>query len=182
MAPPFLAYYAVSTNNTSLLNETVRQCGLYRQIMQSNTTAAYYGLWEHIVGPQSADPGLWSTGNGWAAFGMARVLATLSKWKVTKGYTQQIALMKGYIKEILDGAIAVTTVPGVRVSHLSSSRSPLTYSLTPFKPHIPPPPAQLTSLTRPSLASSTTTSTTAPGSAKRRAQAYSPQQPTAWRF
>jgi len=90
MAPPFLAYYAVSTSNLSLLLETVRQCGLYREVLQlgssippastaSDRLPAIYGLWRHIVGPQLPDPGLWSTGNAWSAAGMTRVLATVVK-------------------------------------------------------------------------------------------------------
>ncbi|KAG6807384.1 hypothetical protein H0H93_001641, partial [Arthromyces matolae] len=67
MAPPFIAYYAADTNDASLLQESVNQCSLYRQILQSNTTASYHGVWEHIIGPQSQDTGIWSTGNGWAA-------------------------------------------------------------------------------------------------------------------
>jgi hypothetical protein len=34
MAPPFLAYYAVTTSNVSLLLEMVRQCGLYGEVLQ----------------------------------------------------------------------------------------------------------------------------------------------------
>ncbi|KAF8872494.1 hypothetical protein BD779DRAFT_1613794 [Infundibulicybe gibba] len=79
MAPPFLAYYAADAKNASLLQLVVEQCGLYRQVLQAQTTASYAGVWEHIIGPQSQDTGLWSTGNGWAAAGMARVLATVMK-------------------------------------------------------------------------------------------------------
>lgn len=57
MAPPFLAYYAVATGDVSLLQETVRQCGLYRQLLQANMSASYHGLWEHIVGPENPDAG-----------------------------------------------------------------------------------------------------------------------------
>ena len=117
MAPPFLAYYAVSTNNPSLLRETVKQATLYRQILLHNTTEKYHGLWEHIIGekPNSGDRGLWSTGNGWAAAGMTRVLATVMKWPTSAGWRTDIELLKGYIKEILDGAMAVD------VGHVSKS-------------------------------------------------------------
>ena len=37
------------------------------------------GLWNHIVGPYNSDQRPWSTGNAWAAAGMARVLATVLK-------------------------------------------------------------------------------------------------------
>ncbi|KAG6806357.1 hypothetical protein H0H93_003118, partial [Arthromyces matolae] len=83
MAPPFLAYYAVDTANFTLLREAVYQCQAYRQILHYNSTSSdignFAGLWEHILGPVNNDPGLWSTGNSWAAAGMTRVLATLIK-------------------------------------------------------------------------------------------------------
>jgi hypothetical protein len=69
----------VVKQNLKLLNETVRQCGLYRQILKPNITDSWKGVWHHIVGPTSQDLGFWSTGHGWAAAGMTRVLATVMK-------------------------------------------------------------------------------------------------------
>ena len=108
MVPPFLAYYAADKGDLQLLKDTVRQCQLYRQVLQPNTTAAYKGAWMHIIGPESQDTGIWSTGNGWAAAGMARVLATVMKasfisdlaWK-----QQAISNLTQYIKEIVDGSM-----------------------------------------------------------------------------
>ncbi len=66
MAPPFLAYYAVATQNATLLQETITQCGLYRQILQANMTKtnqpSFQGVWEHIIGEGDNQPQLWSTG------------------------------------------------------------------------------------------------------------------------
>ena len=105
MAPPFLAYYAVATRNDTLLRETVRQCGLYREVLQPNVTGPYKGLWRHIIG-QSQDLGLWSTGNGWAAMGIARVLATLraAKGKGSYGWAKEESNLVTWIREIVDGA------------------------------------------------------------------------------
>ncbi|KAK1231616.1 hypothetical protein PQX77_005261 [Marasmius sp. AFHP31] len=76
MAPPFIAYYAVTTQNLALLQQSVDQCRLYREILHQADT----NLWKHIVNPTSTpDPGLWSTGNAWVAAGMTRVLATVMK-------------------------------------------------------------------------------------------------------
>jgi len=110
MAPPFLAYYAAHTSNFTLLQAAVEQCGLYREILQSNDNS---GLWSHIAGPPTPDPGLWSTGNAWAAAGMTRVLATVmhlpgtfcksakeKKWK-----EKAIDDLTEWIREIVDGAI-----------------------------------------------------------------------------
>jgi rhamnogalacturonyl hydrolase YesR len=106
MAPPFLAYHARATNDAGLLAETVRQLGLYRQVLRADTTAAHAGLWQHIVGPQSADHGLWSTGNAWAAAGMVRVLGVIQGWRGVEHQQQLARTVAGYVKEILDGARA----------------------------------------------------------------------------
>jgi rhamnogalacturonyl hydrolase YesR len=104
MAPPFLAYYAKATNDESLAAEVVRQLGEYRQVLRANVSAPYEGLWEHIVGPQSPEHGLWATGNGWAAAGMTRVLGTINAWAGLPDQAALAATIAGYIKEILDGA------------------------------------------------------------------------------
>ncbi|RDB18363.1 Unsaturated rhamnogalacturonyl hydrolase YesR [Hypsizygus marmoreus] len=105
MAPPFFAYYAADKGNATLLRETVRQCGLYRQVLQSDTN----GVWEHIRGPNHRDQGLWSTGNAWAAAGMARVLATVLKAPIAQNASWQskaVDDLNQWIKEIIDGAMA----------------------------------------------------------------------------
>ncbi|KAJ8085190.1 hypothetical protein PM082_003982 [Marasmius tenuissimus] len=77
MAPPFIAYYAVTTRNLALLQHAIDQCRLYRNILSSGDPTR---LWKHIINPSSTpDPGLWSTGNAWVAAGMTRVLATVMK-------------------------------------------------------------------------------------------------------
>ncbi|KAG6868046.1 hypothetical protein C0993_007973 [Termitomyces sp. T159_Od127] len=120
MVPPFLAYYAVDTGNIKLLREAVYQCQAYHDILHYNTTATdqnFGGLWEHILGPVKYDPGLWSTGNSWAAAGMTRVLATIMKAPAlpysddiaaqgfSKWREEAIGTLTNLIKEIVDGAI-----------------------------------------------------------------------------
>lgn len=113
MGPPFIAAYAVDTRNESLLHESVRQIELYRQVLQADipTTVPYAGLWHHIVGPQSQDLGLWSTGNAWVAGGMARVLATIltapkpARPSDTQWRTAAASNLTTWIQEILDGAV-----------------------------------------------------------------------------
>lgn len=116
MVPPFLAYYAADQGDETLLQESVKQCGLYRHVLQSNTTLAYKGVWAHIIGPKSRDLGLWATGNAWAAAGMARVLATVLKAPIAQNATWQksaIDDLSVWIKEILDGAIASSKDDGL---------------------------------------------------------------------
>ncbi|KIK66685.1 hypothetical protein GYMLUDRAFT_156931 [Collybiopsis luxurians FD-317 M1] len=126
MAPPFLAYYAVDTANSSLLQLVVDQCGLYRQVLQANlsSSTSYDGLWEHIIGPQSADLGLWGTGNGWASAGMTRVLATVMNapgWLTLGWGDDAISDLTGYIKEIVDGAIGSPLNDGLLRNYLNDT-------------------------------------------------------------
>ncbi|KAF2164010.1 hypothetical protein M409DRAFT_37159 [Zasmidium cellare ATCC 36951] len=102
MAPPFLAYTAVRDNDLGLMQQAVSQCSLYRGILQPSGST-----WQHIVpGPSgTTDRGIWSTGNGWAAMGMARVLATIMHWpNGASNLGQQQNQLTGWIKEIVDGA------------------------------------------------------------------------------
>lgn len=96
-----MAYYAVHKNDRNLMAEVVRQCGLYRDVLKIDQ----FLNWRHIIGPQSQDEGLWSTGNGWAGYGMVRVLHTLQKWSGSKDMTDEAGKLKSWIKEILDGAM-----------------------------------------------------------------------------
>lgn len=121
MAPPFLAFYGAFTKNASVLHEAVRQCGLYRDVLVVKE-GEYAGLWRHIVGPQTADPGIWSTGNGWAAAGMTRVLGTVMKAPagLFSRYEREEAVkdLSTWIKEILDGAMRVGMDGGLLRNYL----------------------------------------------------------------
>ncbi|ESK86686.1 hypothetical protein Moror_10933 [Moniliophthora roreri MCA 2997] len=126
MVPPFMAYYAVDTDNSTLLQDTVTLCANYRQVLKANlpATISYAGLWKHIVGPQSADHGLWATGNGWAAGGMARVLATVIKApsNLTAGWgDQSVVRLTTWIKEIIDGAMGAPMDDGLLRNYLDNT-------------------------------------------------------------
>ncbi|KAH9224959.1 hypothetical protein DL95DRAFT_431046 [Leptodontidium sp. 2 PMI_412] len=117
MSFPFLAYMAVQQNSVTMMAETVKQCGLQRDVLKASGTLN----WRHIIGPQSQDTGLWATGNGWAAFGMARVLNTLQKWSGSSGMTSEAAQLKGWIKEILDGAMISSLQNGLLHNYLDDA-------------------------------------------------------------
>ncbi|KAF7297380.1 hypothetical protein MIND_00971500 [Mycena indigotica] len=133
MAPPFIAYFGADTNNESLVETAYRQCGFQREVLlfQSDSktpspagSSATNGLWQHIIGPQSADHGLWSTGNAWAAAGMTRVLATVIKAPVAKGKAWQtgaISDLTSWVKEILDGAMASPADNGLLRNYLNDT-------------------------------------------------------------
>ncbi|KAK2464716.1 hypothetical protein APHAL10511_003292 [Amanita phalloides] len=108
MAPPFIAYYGAATDNFDILQQAVDQCRLQRAILLANDTYVS-GAWTHILGPASTDPGVWSTGNGWAAAGMTRVLATVLKAPVAKANRRwrddAAQELSYYIQEILDAAM-----------------------------------------------------------------------------
>lgn len=121
MVPPFLAFYAADQEDTQLLQESVRQCLLYRQVLQANNTGNLNGVWLHIVGPKSADLGLWSTGNAWAAAGMTRVLATVTKApsvSSTAWRQQAIGNLTVHIKEIIDGTMNASQDGGLLRNYL----------------------------------------------------------------
>lgn len=111
MVPPFLAYYAVATNDAAYLSEAVRQCKMHRQVLLANeTNIGCTGLWHHFVGEKDfKNLGLWSTSNGWAAAGMVRVLATIRKWggiaNDDNEWRREGEDLVGHIKEIIDCAM-----------------------------------------------------------------------------
>ncbi|KZT00107.1 Six-hairpin glycosidase [Laetiporus sulphureus 93-53] len=100
MVPPFLAYYGVMTGNQSIVQEAYTQIKLYRQYLYDEDAS----LWMHIVlGDNNHDPGFWSTGNGWAAAGMLRVLATVKHSDFADDMQDEMDDLKSWIEEIHDG-------------------------------------------------------------------------------
>ncbi|KXT02251.1 hypothetical protein AC578_5087 [Pseudocercospora eumusae] len=126
MAPPFFAYYATSINSTDVIRQAVAQCLLYRQVLKPNvsSTTVSAGAWRHIIGPKNHDLALWSTGNAWAAMGMARVLATLVHWpRTATEAAAQIAQadLFTWIGEILSAAINSPTQDGLLRNYLNDT-------------------------------------------------------------
>ncbi|KAK7530192.1 uncharacterized protein J3D65DRAFT_561345 [Phyllosticta citribraziliensis] len=114
MVPPFLAYYAVAAGDAAALAEAGRQVELYGEVLASIrqeptplSSISPAGLWRHIVGPVNADPGLWSTGNAWAAHGAARVLATIYRARPFLAPELDTSRLASTIKRILDAAICL---------------------------------------------------------------------------
>ncbi|KAF4588080.1 hypothetical protein AB1N83_011516 [Pleurotus pulmonarius] len=101
MVPPFLAYYGVLTRNQSLVTEAYNQIRLYRQYLRDDDN-----LWKHIAmgGEVAEDNGHWTTGNGWAAAGMLRVLATIQNSEYDRNMVHQQADLAHWVGEI-HGAI-----------------------------------------------------------------------------
>ncbi|KAL1748225.1 glycoside hydrolase family 105 protein [Schizophyllum fasciatum] len=97
MVPPFLAYYGVITQNRTLLEEAYNQCKLYRDHLHDKDAG---NLWKHIVEGSYSDEGHWSTGNGWAAAGMLRVLATIQHSQYADDLKHQQKDLEKWVLEI----------------------------------------------------------------------------------
>lgn len=124
---PFMAYYGASTGNVSMVEDAANQLLLYRNILLANTTESWQGLWVHIVGPQSQTLGIWATGNGWAALGMARVLATLQKYGPSKSQTALQGQLVSAMMSIFTG------LNGVDVSvSIGKDKNPIIVAYLPF--------------------------------------------------
>ncbi|GAA5948394.1 hypothetical protein JCM3765_001405 [Sporobolomyces pararoseus] len=119
MVPPFLAYYGALTENTSLLDAAYDQCRLYRQYL----LAPNIGLWRHIALGDSPDPGLWSTGNGWAANGMLRVVGALQNSDYKDQYSSQIRDLMSWTQEIVDAAWKQPMRNGLLYNYLNETTS-----------------------------------------------------------
>ncbi|KAF5346964.1 hypothetical protein D9758_010082 [Tetrapyrgos nigripes] len=104
MVPPFLAYYGVTTGNTTLIDEAYNQISLYRDQLRDGDAD---GLWKHILlgtgtgaGAPPNDEGHWSTGNAWAASGMLRVLSTMQHSPYASSYQHQMGDLQSWVFEI----------------------------------------------------------------------------------
>ena len=102
MAPPFIAYYGAlegGDNGATLLQTAYEQVKLYRDVLFD----ADVGLWRHVALGSWSDPTHWATGNGWAAAGALRVLATIQGSAAADSMQSQQNDLLQWVKETLDG-------------------------------------------------------------------------------
>ncbi|KAJ7285820.1 glycoside hydrolase family 105 protein [Mycena rebaudengoi] len=101
MVPPFLAMYGVVTSNSTHIAEAYKQIKLYRNYLLDTNSK---NLWKHIVMGSGNnvpnDEGHWSTGNGWAAAGMLRVLATMKNSQYSSSFSNEQKDLASWVKEI----------------------------------------------------------------------------------
>jgi rhamnogalacturonyl hydrolase YesR len=102
MAPPFIAYFGALQQNLTLLREAYTQCALYRDALLDESS----GLWRHIALGSWQDDNHWATGNGWAAAGMMRVLATLNASTFASELQAEQANLTSWVGEVLTGVWA----------------------------------------------------------------------------
>ncbi|GHJ83778.1 hypothetical protein NliqN6_0180 [Naganishia liquefaciens] len=118
MVPPFLAYYGYMHSNQSLLQEAYNQCSLYRAGLQDPSTK----LWRHIMeGTGASDPGLWATGNAWAAAGMLRVLATIMRSPYNDQMASQRSDLQAWTEEIIEAAKSRKAKDGLVHNYIDNS-------------------------------------------------------------
>ncbi|KAG8747900.1 hypothetical protein FRC10_010519 [Ceratobasidium sp. 414] len=103
MVPPFLAYYGALHNNPTVLAEAFNQIRTYRNNLRVDSQT---GLWRHIQLGINTDMGHWSSGCGWAASGMMRVLATVTSSSFSSTYANERADLAVWIAEVLTSAWA----------------------------------------------------------------------------
>ena len=118
MAPPFIAYYGVTSANRSLLEYAYNQCKLYRSHLLDSLPGTSGGVWRHMALGNGTDSGHWSTGNGWAASGMLRVLATIKNSQFANSMKGEMNDLGNWVTEIHNGMYSLM----VRLSVSFSSR------------------------------------------------------------
>ncbi|KAI6144251.1 Six-hairpin glycosidase-like protein [Pisolithus tinctorius] len=119
MAPPFLAYYGVMTGNQSLVQEAYNQVRLYRKYLRDSNAS---NIWKHIqLGVYGTDNGHWSTGNGWAAAGMLRVLSTIKQSQFSTSMMSQQQDLADWVQEIHDGMYSYLDSSGLFHNYADNS-------------------------------------------------------------
>ncbi|KAI4518693.1 hypothetical protein K525DRAFT_288094 [Schizophyllum commune Loenen D] len=97
MVPTSFAYAGVLSGNQSYVEEAYHQIKLYRNYLRDTAAG---NLWHHIVYGWWTDAGHWATGNGWAAAGMLRILATIQHSIYAPLMLKEQADLTAWIKEI----------------------------------------------------------------------------------
>ncbi|SCZ96366.1 BZ3500_MvSof-1268-A1-R1_Chr8-2g10146 [Microbotryum saponariae] len=119
MVPPFLAGRGLETNNATLLLQAYAQIKIYRRYLQDRRT----GLWKHVDLGNWQDSGLWATGNGWAAAGMTRVLASMMHSPAPSAYTSEISDLVTWISEIINATFARLDSNGMIPNYFGDSNT-----------------------------------------------------------
>jgi hypothetical protein len=128
MAPPFLAFAGAIKRDITLAREAVKQITAYREVLLHRSALIKAGgkeedgygqgqdtakAWMHIIGPENQDLGFWSTSNGWAALGIASVIAILQKWPGDSGVNnpaviaEDMSTLTSLAGELIDGVICL---------------------------------------------------------------------------
>ncbi|KAI0319362.1 Six-hairpin glycosidase [Amylostereum chailletii] len=125
MAPPFIAYYGALQNNVTLLRTAYEQISLYRDALYD----ADAGLWRHVALGTWQDTNHWGTGNGWAAAGMLRVIASMNASASSAELTWERGNLTEWVGEILAGVWAHQLTNGTLLNYIDQT-PPATFADT----------------------------------------------------
>ncbi|KEP47235.1 glycoside hydrolase family protein [Rhizoctonia solani 123E] len=98
MLPPFLAYFGALHKDEGVMRAAYDQVRFYRDLLFDGSV----GLWRHIVLGNGEDLNHWSTGNGWAAAGIMRVLTTIKESSLSRKFVVEQANLEGWALEIIN--------------------------------------------------------------------------------
>lgn len=120
MTPPLISYAGALKQSRELLHEAYAQIRDYREKLLLDN-----GLFGHILDVNGTehtweDKGAWSTGNGWVAGGIARVIATIKHSKV-EGLDDELHDLKKWLKELLHNAYKTQKESGLLPNYLDES-------------------------------------------------------------
>jgi len=123
MAPPFIAYFGVlqddDNGGPALLQIAYDQIRLYRDaLFDADVT-----LWRHVTLGSWEDPGHWATGNGWAAAGTMRVLATIKFSRFAPEMQSQLDDLAQWVDEILTGVWSYQQSNGTLLNYVDQPDS-----------------------------------------------------------
>lgn len=118
MTPPLIAYAGALDHDEKLLYEAYAQIKAYKEALYLKD----YGVYGHILdvnGTETSweDEGAWSTGNGWIAGGMSRVLATI-KHSGVEGLEEETHHLIVWLSDLIHNAYKVQQKSGLLPNYL----------------------------------------------------------------
>ncbi|TIA86445.1 hypothetical protein E3P99_03674 [Wallemia hederae] len=120
MTPPLIAYAGALDHDKELLREAYEQIKAYREALYLKD----YGVYGHIYDASNStweDDGAWSTGNGWIAGGMARVLATI-KHSGVDGLEDETHDLIVWLSDLIHNAYKVQKKSGLLPNYLDKPK------------------------------------------------------------
>ncbi|CAE6463927.1 unnamed protein product [Rhizoctonia solani] len=119
MLPPFLAYFGALHNDEGVMRAAYDQVRFYRDLLFDGSV----GLWRHIALGNGEDLNHWSTGNGWAAAGIMRVLTTIKQSSLSGKFTNEQANLEGWALEIINNVWKYQQQNGTLLNYATDGNS-----------------------------------------------------------
>ncbi|KAH7334149.1 glycosyl hydrolase family 88-domain-containing protein [Rhizoctonia solani] len=119
MLPPFLAYFGALHKDEGVMRAAYDQVRFYRDLLFDGSV----GLWRHIVLGNGEDLNHWSTGNGWAAAGIMRVLTTIKESSLGDKFANEQANLEGWALEIVNNVWKYQQSNGTLLNYATEDNS-----------------------------------------------------------